>query len=1223
MYWNVCPSDGLTYMYEVDLSTGQAQLLYQLEDGDEIMGMFIPAPAAEDGAPAECENVTLNFSGSSLSGKVSLKAPSTLFDGTAASGELTINVLANGEQLGTVAAEWGAEVEIPVDLSSKGAGSYEFTIFASNGVGDGPKTKIKNVWVGADTPQATTATLAYVNGNMEISWQPVTASVNGGYLDLDKLTYTVKDMAGAVVAQGLTETSYTKPVAEPETLTQYFYTVEAVCDGLVSEPAQTNTVVIGSIVPPYVSDFINDGILGWTLIDGNEDRLTWKVQSEGCVRIQYNGGVDMDDWLITPPIKLEAGKSYEVSYETKCYGSSYPERLEVKYGRSNSAESMTEVILAPTDILNDEYETYTYTLAPAEDGLYYIGFHGISKKDQYYLYLNNIKIAAGMAQLAPGLVTNLAATPDPIGAEKCTVSFDAPDKNYKGDALESLTKIDVFRGEELVKTFSSPAIGASLSFVDEMETGGDVTYTVVASNESGEGPKATVSAFVGFAEPASVSVADVARTDVEGQVVVTWEPVTTDINGLTLPEGAVSYLLCTYTDRKWVPFAEGVMGTSYTYQAAEAGTQKFVQVGVFAQTDHGIGYGAVTEMIPVGTPYPGISESFADSELKYIWGMSADEDATVMLADDHYFSDIKSYDGDNGFLMMHGYTDCSASVMTGIVSLEGIENPALTFYTYNVVDSDGVPDDNEISVSVSEIGSDSWTEVMAPAKVNDLCSGYTKEWGKVTVPLEAYAGKTIQVKITGMARFYSYTMLDNINIGSVIGNDLKVSSFDVPEKVNCGEDYKVSVRVANDGLHDAEAFSVELYADNEVMATKMVEKLVSSASTDVVFDLNMSAIATEPIRYYAYVIFDDDENESNNMSSSLEVAPVVSNLPAVTDLEGTSDDGTVTLTWSKPNLEDIIPQEVTDDFEDGEPFAAEYGDWTFVDVDQCEVSGFQNTDIPGINPGETKGSFWIWDQKSIDANSTCDGHSGDKYLFSLFRWDNEATDDWAISPELTGEAQTVSFWARSYLSDYPEAITVYYSTGSKELSDFIVVEGADVPSVPGNWTQYNIELPEGAKYFAINSHASGVMLMVDDVTYTPANRFANLEVAGYNVYRDAAKITEIPVSECTYTDSNVSNGEKHKYVVTTVYNGMGESKASNEVELVTSGVDTVGNDAISIKAIDNKVIVLNAEGRNITVVAANGCDVYSGVGKAKIEITLAGGVYVVKAGDKVVKVIVK
>ena len=56
--------------------------------------------------------------------------------------------------------------------------------------------------------------------------------------------------------------------------------------------------------------------------------------------------------------------------------------------------------------------------------------------------------------------------------------------------LASLTKVEILRDGELVKTFPSPGVGASLSFVDEMEAGGNVTYTVIGHNTDGVGSKA-------------------------------------------------------------------------------------------------------------------------------------------------------------------------------------------------------------------------------------------------------------------------------------------------------------------------------------------------------------------------------------------------------------------------------------------------------------------------------------------------------------------------------------------------------------------------------------------------------------------------------------------------------------------------------------------------------------------------------------------------------------
>lgn len=1231
MFWNVCSPDETSHLCEVDLATGAATELFEYAQGDEIMGMYVPAPAAEAGAPAECQNVSVHFPEDNLAGTVTLTTPSTNFDGSAGSGELIVIVMANGEQVGYAETTYGKAVTVDVDLTLMGAGMYDFTIFASNEVGEGPKTKVKKVWVGADTPEATTATLTYANGNMEVSWLPVTASVNGGYFDAANLTYTVKRADGSVAAEGLTTTTFTEAVAEPATLTSYYYVVEAVCGELVSAPAQTNTVVLGAIVPPYSCDF-ESGIDGWTILDANGDGKTW-METQGAIRVSYNSSLDMDDWLITPPLKLEAGKAYNVSFQAKSNGTSFPERIEVKYGKANTAEGMTETLVPATDLTTGEWVDFAQMLAPEEDGTYYIGFHGISDADMYYLWLDNFQIEAGVSALAPGLATNLTATPDASGALKCTVAFNAPDKTMNGQTLSNLTKVELLRGDEVIKTFDAPAVGAPLSYEDTAAPQGNVTYTVIGYNDEGTGLKASVTTFVGFDLPSPVESATIQRTDTEGQVIVSWTPVTTDIKGHALPAGEVTYKLVKAEGNALVTIAENLTGESYTYQAVAAGEQDFVQVGVLAVTSAGEGNLAATDMIPVGTPYNGLSESFPGGSLNYIWGLSSIDGGTVNLLGDADLEGITSQDADDGFIAIQGqYIDTGADFFSGLISLDGIENPGLVFYTYNIVGKNGDADINEITVSVKELGQEEWTPVMGPKTVDELCGGVPDEWGRVQVSLGAYANKTIQFQITGIVKKYANMFFDKFSIGSILAHDVAATGITAPGKVKTGENYNVDVNVANVGAQAAEGVSVELYADEELVETKEVATIETGKSASVSFERTMSALAEEPVSYYAKVVYAADENAENNQTSSIEVVPVVSNLPVATDLQASNVEAGIKLTWNEPNLEGGVAEQVTDDFEDGDAFAAQYGDWTFADLDGSPVGGFQNMEIPGITSFETTGSFWIWDQSQL-GNESFAAHSGSKYLFALFNADGTGNppvqnNDWAISPELTGDAQTISFYARSYdtSGQYPENVAVYYSTGSKEASDFIKIEGAGSNAVPSEWTEFTADLPAGAKYFAIVCESNDkFMLMVDDVTYTPAGLTANLEIAGYNVYRDGVKINEAPVADCEYVDSNVVEGTQYTYVVTVVYTDKGESKGSDEVVITREGVsvDGIGDGAVSIKAENGKVVVLNAEGLDVVVAAANGAVVYSGAGELKTEVAVANGVYVVTAGKTVRKVIVR
>lgn len=232
-------------------------------------------------------------------------------------------------------------------------------------------------------------------------------------------------------------------------------------------------------------------------------------------------------------------------------------------------------------------------------------------------------------------------------------------------------------------------------------------------------------------------------------------------------------------------------------------------------------------------------------------------------------------------------------------------------------------------------------------------------------------------------------------------------------------------------------------------------------------------------------------------------------------------------------------------------------------------------------------------------------------------------NEWAISPELDGSAQTISFYARSYSGDYPEKVSVYYSTGSLQPSDFVKIEGAGSTSVPGVWTLFEAQLPAGAKHFAIVCESyDAFSFMVDDVTYIPAGT-ANLEIEGYNVYRDGVKINDVPVQETEYVDANVTAGETYTYVVTVVYKEKGESAPSAEAVVSYVGVDGIEAVGLTVKAVGNDIIVLNADGLGVTIASANGAVIYNGPGEEKTVVTVGSGVYIVTAGKTVRKVLIK
>ena len=1244
MFWTY-NTDSEGGIAEINKETGAGTKLYAFPDNNEVASLWVPKPAAEDGAPAAVENLAATFEAGAMSGTVSFTMPATLFDGTAASGDISYDVLQQGsnefynnQYHGTAA--YGAEVSIPVTLIADG--SYTFVVTANNAVGVGPKTKV-TVYVGYGVPSAPTVSAEAQGKDVTILWDAVETTVDGGYINPADVTYNVyRKLTPAEIEAGgevdnlvafklpSTQTSYVWTAPETEGMVVYQFEVEAVSKGHIGAPGLSNTVVVGdALVPAWSEPFDSEVALSlFTIIDANNDGRTFTYY-DGAVRCQYNSSMAMDDWMITPPLKLEAGKVYKLTFDAWANSSSFPETFAVYMGQGNTIAAMTTELVAETTITDAKaapYKGAAYITAAA-DGNYNIGFHGCSAADEFYLTFDNIAVSAPVDPDAPAVATDLAAVADANGANSATVSFKAPAVNIGNQPLtEALTKVEVLRGEEVVKTFEAPAAGAELSFVDEVPAAGDYTWTVVAYNAKGQSDPVSVSCYVGFQAPAAPANVQIVETETPGTIKVTWDAVSQDIAGLNIPADRITYQLCIVDGNYWVPqpaTATSATEMTYVYQAADA-PQDFAQVGIVAYID-GETSGSVgaSDLIPVGPAYQGLNESFNDGTLSYIFGTNSAGGGQWSIKTDESFTDMPDADGTNGYAAMRGQSlDASAELFTGYVTLEGMVNPGLSFYTYNLK---GEPDEttgeipadiNIIEVQVKEKGAANW-DVVLNTTVAEIC-GEDEGWSKANVSLEAYKGKTIQVKFIASTQWYVYTFLDAVRVKDMLAQDLVAAKIQAPKTVVPVEEYTVDVDVFNDGADAASAFTVELYANDQLVETKNVDGLAPNMTTVQMFALTMPALAEEPIEYYAKVVYAADENQENNTSDKVTVAPKLSNLPKVEDLaaEGVADG--VKLSWSEPNLDVTLSQTVTETFDDVEPWTGVPEGWTFIDVDGAPIGGMQNLDIPE-HPLQSLASFWVFSTELVAGSTTAasfEAHSGNQYAVAMFRYDDGQTDDWMVSPTLTGEAQTISFYAKSYSASYPETIAVYYSTGSEDPADFTVVETCRDQVVPAEWTLYTVELPAGAVRFAIRSYASGsFMLMVDDVTFEMGDPNANLELVGYNVYRNGELIAE-KVAETEYIDAQGNNGDEYQVVV--VYD-RGLSAPSNKVSAAQVGL-TEAFAGVSVRTAPQTILVKGAKGQ-VVVASVDGKVLYNGFGDATV--TVLPGVYVVKADNKVYKLRVK
>ena len=1197
-------------MYEVDLTSGAATKLYDYPYNEQIVGLYVAAPDVDAYAPSIAENLAAEFPNGALNGSLEFDLPGKFFGGSEATGSLHYKVTCDYEDLAEGDDNPGQHISIPYEAPV--SGMYEFAVVISNDKGESPEVRY-TVFIGCDRPSSTTATLTYSGGSMQITWDAVTTAANDGYLVPEEVTYDVTRYPDEVkVVENLSATTYTDNLPAADNIRVYYYTVTPKFRTEEGEPARTNAISVGNIIPPYTQSFEDEtSIEMFNIFDGNGDGATWGYFN-GRARSMFNYDLDADDWMITPAIELKKGNTYRISFVTNSASSMYKERLEVKWGRQSNPGSMTNELVPPTELLNSSKVTLSGFITPQEDGLYYVGFHAISDKDNAYIYVDDITVGEPISSKAPGEVTDLVLVPDYNGANSVEISFNAPAADFSGDPLESLSKVVVLREGQEVKTFDTVTPGQHISFTDETESADTYTYEIVAYNTDGMGKSVTSTIHVGMGAPVAPGNIRLGENQAPGNITISWDKPLQNIYGFDQNPDLIRYAI--YDNDG--PVVENHKETSFTFQAVEADRQKFVQYLVFATNDAGESYG-LTEYVGVGKPYSlPYTDSFADCTIKQelAIGESINEGQWNVYVDDE-IEGIYSSDADNGFLAMGGYgAGASSSVWTGKISLEGAQTPTLRFAAYNMSDS-GAEDTNTLDVKVKDLGTGEWTTLRS-ITLKDL---EKTGWNNIAVDLSEFKGKDVSVKFTATVNSHVYVLLDDIRLFDLLDHNLSAGAISAPAKVKCGESFPLECTVSNNGSERASGYIVHLYRNGEKVSSRRGSDIEAYKSRTVVIPQTLSVLDEAEQNYHFEIEYDPDLQTSDNISAPANIALRLPVYPTPTGLEGTEADGQFNLSWSAPDMDTTITEEITEDFEEADSWADEYGDWTFADLDMGGLGGIEGISLPGHDMGDTAG-FFVMDASYSELNPTFAANSGNKYLAAVYLSDGSQNDDWAISPLLSGEAQTISFYAKSYGESYPESLQVLYSTESNDTEDFMDVAFEDL-YVPSEWTLYTVQLPAGAKYFAIRCISYYCfLLLIDDVTFTPASAVSDLELLGYNLYRDGTKVNDSVIQTTAFSDP-VSAAENVSYRVTAVYD-KGESTPSNMLSM-TSGIADVEEAEVEVIAGKGMITVKSPEGKALTLQRTDGIVVYSGLSKGTDRFSVTEGVYIVKVGSVTRKVIVR
>jgi hypothetical protein len=1239
IYWSVKTKDLVGSLYTVDLATGHATKVYDFPHNEEIVCMFVKS-RPQGAAPSAVENLRLNTSNGSLSGSIDFDVPTTTYDGSIADGEVDYTVTLAGSTFATGKAKYGSKVSLPFEVSYTGL--YSVSARLSNESGKGPQTTISD-YIGIGRPSIPQNVKAiYDNGKVAISWDSVTGSVeNLGYIDTSKIRYkVVRTSDNTTLVEDYNSTSYIDTsVANDGNLGYYRYSVYATAGETVSGEGKSEAVIYGDIIPPFTDHF--DDVYHIYETNGDQSLSLYKqVKVTGSSTVHWyvhsstkaatiwpSSSVVEDSWVITPSIKLEAGKTYTVSmyawsgYTTKSKGA-----LSMFIGKAQDVDSLTTQLMEPdvinVKVANKKYKYSDFTVP--ESGIYYIGIRCTSNKESNQYYFDDLTISEAIAHGRPAIITDLTATVSGTGSYDANIKFTAPANTIEGVALEDSIDISLKRNGEEIKTWKSVAPGTAITYTDTCDKDGNMTYSVVSSNSVGSSDETTATTYVGFYTPKPASAASLEDLG-DGNVKVSWTPVFRDSKNKTLTTDQIRFCIVGPDPQgsgNAVIIKDDIAGseTGYTFKAYDPNNnQGLIQYGVAQKTNAGYSDIKYTNMQPVGKAYTApYDDSFTGTNTHVLYAATTSGTVLWQLVDNSVFTGVSAADGDNSYLAMYSvYNGGQGYVGTGIIDLTGIEHPGVSFMVYNI--NGGISNANEISVSVSTGGE--YTSVRT-TQVYSL--GYANGWCKYVAKLDKYADKKVLIKISISCTTYGYNFIDNLHVGEIPVTDLSVIGHSITPEIEENENAQYSVMFLNNGYNDT-TFSTNLLMNGKVVATKELS-IANGESAIATFSHRPDVDAGTEVTYNAVAVASDDADATDNSAEEVTVKVMQPAYPTVTTLTAKNVGDVNHLSWETPELT-YVPNPRTETFEKGsEPWTDIVKNWTLLDVDKLPISlGTANGVFPDIATGDSLGMF-VWDTTDMttqqQASIYYQAHSGTRYIGKAAPSDrSQFGDDWAISPELFGCAQTISLYARSESSQSPENVEVLYSNGSIDPKDFIsLLKVIDVPQL---WTNYQVDLPGGAKRLAIRAYSSGTFFLhVDDVRFIPTAE--ELSIAGYHVWRDGERITTEPIATTSYDDTKgESDALSHAYKVSVVYN-VGESCPSNEVTCDFSGVENVSdNEAITISTRKGSVVVSGADGQNITIYLTDGRIATSVIGDDVTSIDLATGIYVVKVGNKVAKVVIR
>lgn len=225
--------------------------------------------------------------------------------------------------------------------------------------------------------------------------------------------------------------------------------------------------------------------------DARSSYNKWSLQANYNYVNLYTYSWSSDDfenhWLISPELNFDKAGEYNIVYNGIIKG-----RIELMVGTGTANVDGYTAAGSFENATADlsTYLDYTATATITEPGTYRIAVRACAGGDQDGDYrLRSLMVYSNTP--VPALPDNFVAVADKDDNLSANLSWTNPVLDTKGQPLESISKIELYRNDVLVSDNFNLTPGAAVEFTDNtITTAGTYSYNLLVYNENGYNPLA-------------------------------------------------------------------------------------------------------------------------------------------------------------------------------------------------------------------------------------------------------------------------------------------------------------------------------------------------------------------------------------------------------------------------------------------------------------------------------------------------------------------------------------------------------------------------------------------------------------------------------------------------------------------------------------------------------------------------------------------------------------